>query len=303
MSPNFYSWNVLTNTLSASAPTAVSWGLNRIDVFWVNLNTGSMMHKWYANSWSGDEDLGGYLIGAPVAVSRGANLLDIFGVSSDYGIYKKSFNPTSGWSAWVRIGGTVTTKHTSVGAVAMGTSQLDVYYSSSDNTLYRLTSLNSGSTWGTPEVYAVNMDIGPVSVVKSPSSTGDFILVTRRSDGVILLSYLMAVPVLGTKVWKNTGGAALAGTNPVIVAEYKKLHIYVVGTDGNCFGLDLPGYNSVTMGIPAVAEEEAKNNGSQMNTTTVSIGITIGVIGLIVIVVIVLVVKKLKKDKSQPETF
>ncbi len=97
-----------TDTLLAlaTAPSAVSWGPNRLDIFAVDGNTGRLAHWWYENGWGGggapellsvtlatgaqvkvNQAAGAQLNLAPPlsAVSWGPNRLDIFAVDANTG--------------------------------------------------------------------------------------------------------------------------------------------------------------------------------------------------------------------------
>ncbi len=86
------------------APSAVSWGPNRIDVVAVRASDSHLVHAWWDGaSWQGWEDLGGVLTESPSIVSRGLNLLDIFGRGTDNQIYRRSWDGRA-WSNWVGMG-------------------------------------------------------------------------------------------------------------------------------------------------------------------------------------------------------
>jgi Trypsin-like peptidase domain/Repeat of unknown function (DUF346) len=69
-------WENLGGAL-VSAPAAVSWVANRLDVFaWTTDN--SLQHWWWDGSSWGSDNLGGALVSAPAAVSWAANRLDVF---------------------------------------------------------------------------------------------------------------------------------------------------------------------------------------------------------------------------------
>jgi hypothetical protein len=65
-----------------------SWGPNRLDVF-VRSTDNAMWHKWWANSWSGWESLGGTLTSDPAAVSWGPNRIDTFVKGADNALWHK----------------------------------------------------------------------------------------------------------------------------------------------------------------------------------------------------------------------
>jgi hypothetical protein len=97
-----------------SHPSAVSWGINRLDVFAVG-SDGLLYHKSFNGAgWSpsntGWESLGGGLSGPVKAVSWEANRLDVFAAGTDRVLRHKWFTP-AGWApsstGWESLGGTV----------------------------------------------------------------------------------------------------------------------------------------------------------------------------------------------------
>lgn len=56
---------------------ACSWGPGRIDLF-SRANNGHLMHRWYANGWYPEEDLGGNLPSNPAACCGWSGRIDVF---------------------------------------------------------------------------------------------------------------------------------------------------------------------------------------------------------------------------------
>ncbi len=106
-----------------SAPAAVSWGVNRIDVV-AGVAGGSVGH-WYSSdngaNWSYD-NLGGNIQGSPTISSWGPNHLDVVVRGTDNAIYRKAWNG-GGWSEWQSIGCCIVS---SPGATSWGPNRLDV---------------------------------------------------------------------------------------------------------------------------------------------------------------------------------
>ena len=64
--------------LLTSAPTVVSWGPNRLDVFAQGTDD-ALWHRWWDGTrWGGWESLGGSIVGQPEAVCWGPNRIDVF---------------------------------------------------------------------------------------------------------------------------------------------------------------------------------------------------------------------------------
>jgi len=88
----------------ASAPAAVSWGGDRLDVFAVG-NNRRLLHTVYAGGrWSPWQDHGGALTTAPAVVSPASGQLDVFARGTDDALYRKRWTGTS-WTGWTRLGG------------------------------------------------------------------------------------------------------------------------------------------------------------------------------------------------------
>ncbi|OMP76399.1 hypothetical protein [[Flexibacter] sp. ATCC 35208] len=80
-------WQARETTVSQLP--AVSWGPNRIDVFYPG-QTYNMMHKWWdGHNWSGDENLGGVLSSDVGVSSWAAGRLDCFVEGTDSQMYHK----------------------------------------------------------------------------------------------------------------------------------------------------------------------------------------------------------------------
>ena len=83
-----------------SAPRAVAWGPDRLDVF-VTGTDGALYHKWWNGSaWgpslTGFERMGGVCVGDPEVATWGPNRLDVFVIGTDSALYHKWWNG----SAW-----------------------------------------------------------------------------------------------------------------------------------------------------------------------------------------------------------
>lgn len=115
------------------APAAVSWSLNRIDVFAVKVGDGHLIHCWWDGSWHGWEDLGGALTESPAAISRSPGLLDVFGRGTDGQVYHKFWDGYR-WSTWYRLGGVIA----SAPAAAAGPQGIALFARGTDNTLQRM---------------------------------------------------------------------------------------------------------------------------------------------------------------------
>ena len=78
--------------LSGDPAAAVSWGADRVDVFYPGVSF-HLMHKWWdGSSWSGEEDLGGLLSSGAGACSWATGRLDCFAEGTDSALYHKWYS-------------------------------------------------------------------------------------------------------------------------------------------------------------------------------------------------------------------
>lgn len=131
-----------------SAPSAVSWGKNRIDVFARGTvpidicppdrpcrtleSAPQLIHNWYDGAWRGWEGLGGDITSAPSAISWSEGRLDIFYAGGDATLKHKWFqgawHPEEPWGTVPIVG--------APGAVTWGVGRIDVFARSSSNALF-----------------------------------------------------------------------------------------------------------------------------------------------------------------------
>jgi hypothetical protein len=100
-------WEPMGDATFTSAPAAVSFSLNRLDVFAVGNNARMFHNAWNGMAWTDWDDLGGGPFRfAPAAVARGHQGLDVFALNLDGKIYHnhRGFDG-SGWSGWEAPGG------------------------------------------------------------------------------------------------------------------------------------------------------------------------------------------------------
>ena len=85
-----------------SAPVAVSWGENRIDVFGLGTDFAVYHKAWGGSAWlpTNWEPQGGVFNSVPMAVSWGENRIDVFGLGTDNSMYHKAWDG----SAWLPAG-------------------------------------------------------------------------------------------------------------------------------------------------------------------------------------------------------
>ena len=140
------SWTEISGSNMGSAPSATNWGVNRLDVFYSGGGDSSLRHRWYTGTWSGEESLGGILIGGPTAVAWASNRIDVFVRGTDNGLWWQKWNG-SAWSGWSEVSGSTVMADPSVSSRASG--MLDVFYKGSTGSL-KHRSYSSGA-WGAEE--------------------------------------------------------------------------------------------------------------------------------------------------------
>ena len=137
-------WGNLGGQL-ASAPAAVSWAPNRLDVFAQGKNN-RLWHKvWDGTGW-GDwtEDAKGVMSAAPAVTSWGANRLDVFVRGADAQLWHKAWGGSE-WSDWQGLGGQLAS---APAAVSWTPNRLDVFVQGKNNRLWhKVWSENQWSAW------------------------------------------------------------------------------------------------------------------------------------------------------------
>ena len=78
---------------------AVSWGPDRIDLFWVGEDRALMHRSLDGSAWSADESLGGELTGTPAVSSSGADRIDVFAAGRDGRLWHRWWNGSE-WVSW-----------------------------------------------------------------------------------------------------------------------------------------------------------------------------------------------------------
>ena len=104
---------------------AVSWGENRIDLFWVGADRGLWHRSWDGALWSADESLGGEPRSRPAVVSWAANEMQVFVVARDGHVWNIYWDGAA-WHHWVDMGGQFTAD-ARVAASAWGAGRIDVF--------------------------------------------------------------------------------------------------------------------------------------------------------------------------------
>ena len=75
-----------------TAPAAVSWGPNRIDVFYRGGDNALWHRAWNGSEWTGEEKLPSIMTSAPAAVSWGPDRIDVFYRGADNALWHRAWN-------------------------------------------------------------------------------------------------------------------------------------------------------------------------------------------------------------------
>lgn len=133
-------WESLGGPVS-SAPAAVSWGKNRIDLFARGMHN-EAAHKWLeGNNWSNWENLGGPISSAPSATCWGANRIDLFARGMHNELAHKWWNGKN-WSSWENLGGLLSSAPS---AVSWGYNRIDCFALDFNNSVIHI--WWDGSSW------------------------------------------------------------------------------------------------------------------------------------------------------------
>ena len=82
-----------------AATAAVSWGIDRIDLFTVGVTRELMHVSFDGDRWSEPTSLGGRLASAPAATAWGVDELQVFAIFDDGQLWNRYWDGTS-WHDW-----------------------------------------------------------------------------------------------------------------------------------------------------------------------------------------------------------
>jgi Papain family cysteine protease/Repeat of unknown function (DUF346) len=123
-------WKEIGGLIMTSKPSAVSWGLNRIDVVVRGMDS-AVWHRWWDGTrWNGWESLGGIIQGAPAICSWDNGRLDLFAIGINHQLMHKWYQ--GGWSAWENLSGVLAS---APAAVSWGPNRIDVFARGMDQTM------------------------------------------------------------------------------------------------------------------------------------------------------------------------
>jgi hypothetical protein len=201
-----------------SAPEAVTWGPNRLDIFAVGTDH-AMYHRWWSGSmWGGWESLGGVLDSKPTAVAWGPNRLDIFALGTDHALWHKWWNGQA-WGGWESLGGTLTRRPT---AVAWGPNRLDIFATGTDNAVWHR--WWNGQAWGGWESLGGSV-FSEVSAVSWAANRLDLFAI--GADNAVWHKWWNGSAWGG---WESLGGSVFSEVSAVSWAA-NRLDLFAIGTD------------------------------------------------------------------------
>jgi hypothetical protein len=125
-----------------SNPAAVSWGPNRIDIFYCGQNN-HLWHQWWDGAqWNPEQDLGGVLTpnhlvtpSGPAVASWGQNRLDVFYRGQNGHLWHKSWDGAQ-WNPEEDLGGFLALVPAAPAAVSWGPNRIDIFYCGRNNHLW-----------------------------------------------------------------------------------------------------------------------------------------------------------------------
>jgi hypothetical protein len=210
------SWSVedLGGNLPAEGVSAVSWGLNRIDVFAASGNPGNPVQHWYSNGGAFGSDLlqgASFAVGAVSAVSRAENRLDVFGISSDQRLIHWEWDGSQ-WSGPYYRGEGIPAGD--VSAVARTPHRLDIFVAGAGNTLRQWPGggLENATTQPWTNL-ATNRQENPIVGHLRPDSVDELVNIVREAEQLG-----RGVRAVGSG-WSNSDVAV----SPAYVVETDKL--------------------------------------------------------------------------------
>ncbi len=136
---SWYGWEAVPNLNAriTSAPSAISWGPNRIDIF-MRGEGGDLIHNWYGGVWHGIDSLGGCIVGQPAVSAWGPGRLDVFVQGCDVvgaNVWHRWYD-NDRWGSWELNPQHNNTRITSmVGAVSWSNHRFDIFARGTDGTL------------------------------------------------------------------------------------------------------------------------------------------------------------------------
>ena len=209
------------NDLDFSDLTAVSWGMDRIDVFARGPDNG-LWHRWQdAGKWHPWEALGGIIQYGPAAVSRGVGKLDVFACGQDGQLIHRVFE-NDVWSDWKPLGGALTS---GPAGVFLPPGQIEVFVRGTDGELHRHALQNGVSQGWQPSLSGLQVSSAPAAASSAPGRVDVF---GRGTDNALYQHVLQNGVSQG---WQPSLGGGLASAPAAVSAAPGRVDVFVRGTD------------------------------------------------------------------------
>lgn len=118
-------YRVAMSDMRGRGTASVSWGPDRIDLFWVDFD-GALIHRASnKGGWADPESLGGTLASGPAVTAWAEDRMEVFAVMADGELWNRYWDGAS-WHAWETLGGELDPSEMP-SASSWGPDRLDVF--------------------------------------------------------------------------------------------------------------------------------------------------------------------------------
>lgn len=208
-------------------------GPTKVDLFWLQADSGVHHQAGDATQWSSDwEGLGGAFITVPAAVATNSaqlgfpGLLDVFAVGTDFAMYTKQFVQGAWPSDWLSLQGDF---NSGPAVIGRPNGRLDIFAVGSDFAMYHRTrtGLPTKERWSADWEYLGGSFSSTASVVSRDIATID--VFARGSD--FTLRHRRNINGAWFDDWQNLGGS-LASPPVAVSWGSRRIDVFAVGSDG-----------------------------------------------------------------------
>jgi hypothetical protein len=182
--------------ISRLPPAVTSREDAAIDIFIIDENLEVEHNSFFADTWSGFENLSTDSQGLhrfenlqPAAVSASADHIQVFTIASNSNLMTRRWTTTTGWGDWNRIASAGSVFITGPAAVSKNPNEIDVFALGFDSALYTASSTDGGVTWSSLTRLNGTFAYRPNVVSRGPGLMDVFLvglnseLFTYRYDG------------------------------------------------------------------------------------------------------------------------
>lgn len=214
---------VLWGAQYQSTLSAVSWGSNRVDVFF-RASDGSVGHQAWSGSWAAGS-LGGTILGAPKAVSHASNRLHVFVRDTNRRLRVKEFDGSSWDTSWGQLGNETLASDPT--AVSWGQNHVAIFAKHDDGSV-RVKTWN-GSSYGSWTNLG-GFSKGPVEAVSWGANRLD--VFTVGTDGAVYHKWFSngSWGPSQSGAWQRLGGF-VAGKPTAVSWGSNRIDLFVKGED------------------------------------------------------------------------